>query len=579
MNHYRKRVEAVLKSSLITISLVSVIGCGSAGQSASPDVTRAETTSDRHREADGRDAEIASDATMEQETLLPDLADFEGESTTVVEVIDDQQPSWDLEVTEPPCGDGQCLAPEDCESCATDCGECDPLLKTPFHEGIFKSTHNSYSGDFKGERGTIHEQFDSGVRFVELDFHDVPWNPEVPSYLVGHGGPGSEVWTDGSNPNTPHLSAWLETIADWSKAHPNHLPITVLLDAKGDLTNNDSYIHGNLGFLNDQVLWSLSESTLLAARDLQNGWPSIAALRGRILVVLSGNYDSRRCYLLDEGYNPAVAMNDSGAVVEVHDSGSGHLWYWTGQYQPDGTVEWHRHGRYDTGADPAVTLNNGGWLVEVHRSEIKKDLWVTVGKLGVDLEIVWGEAQKFDTGVEPTIRFMSPDGTSLHEIHKSENTGAHWDWQANLNTSDMIVEWGDHDETSAPLYEAHTAESAKGTVSVSSQADGIFSSILRWSTDAGQSGRIRYPQLLFVESQKNDAQDLGQDGALFFATGASTSASTLSWTASKMASNGLVRLWGFGASHTAVEVSYPATDHPYAAWYLTYCDNAGCLTE
>jgi hypothetical protein len=485
----------------------------------------------------------------------------------------------DVGPPQPFCGDGQCLGTEGCGSCPEDCGPCDPLASLPFHAAIFRATHNSYSGDINGERGTFVQQLDSGIRFLELDFHDAPWNLAAPDYLVGHDGPGSELWTAGSNPDTPALESWLTVVDNWSKAHPDHLPITVLLDAKDDLTDNPDRAHGNLAFLNDLLLDVFGEARLYAAEELGAAWPSVAGLRGKVLAVLSGNFDTRQGYLRDQGFNPAAAMNDAGKVVEVHDSGSGHLWYWTGQYLPDGGIRWHRHGRYDTGADPAVALNNQGWIVEVHSSENKATLWCTVGKLGADYEIQWGDAVQYDTGTEPTIRFLGLNGTALHEVHKSEKTGEHWDWQATLNTAAKTIAWGAHGKTSVPLYEEEKAVSGKGTVTVSTGTDSVFSAVLRWSTGAGKSGRIRYRQLLFVENQKGDSPDLALDGVDFFATGASTASGTVSWVESKLATKGLVRLWGFASSHTSVPVTYPATDHPYSAWYEAYCDAVGCLDE
>ena len=303
----------------------------------------------------------------------------------------------------------------------------DPAFQKPLAECVVRSTHNSYSGNFSGQRGTITDQLDAGVRFLEFNFHDSPWSIGSPSYLIGHSAPGAEVWTDGDNPDGPDLEAWLETIADWSAAHPGHLPITVLLDSKGNLTDNPSFAHGNLAFLNALVS-SVFGTKLLLAADVPGKLPIVAEMLGRIVVVLSGNLETRLGYLRDEGFAPAIAVNDGGDAVEVHHSGSGDLWYWTGKVQADGTVAWYRHGKYDTGTNPAVALNNSGWVVEVHQSENNATLWYTVGKLTSEHEILWVDAKEFDTGITPTVKFVDLDGLELHEVHVSEGTGKHWEW-------------------------------------------------------------------------------------------------------------------------------------------------------
>lgn len=42
----------------------------------------------------------------------------------------------------------------------------------PFASATFRATHNSYSGNLGGTRGSIVSQLDAGVRFLELDIHD-----------------------------------------------------------------------------------------------------------------------------------------------------------------------------------------------------------------------------------------------------------------------------------------------------------------------------------------------------------------------------------------------------------------------
>src|SRR5262245_53167727 len=105
----------------------------------------------------------------------------------------------------------------------------------PFASALFLSTHNSFSGNiYGGTRGSIQQQLDAGVRFVELDIHDDHF-VDIGDYEVGHAGPGSEVDYTG-NPQTNALRPWLQVVANWSFAHPTHALLVVMLDVKDDLT-------------------------------------------------------------------------------------------------------------------------------------------------------------------------------------------------------------------------------------------------------------------------------------------------------------------------------------------------------
>ena len=113
-------------------------------------------------------------------------------------------------------------------------------------------------------------------------------------------------------------------------ANPRHAPITVALDLKDRLTDNPSFAQGNLARVNQELLEAFER--LFAAEALGRGrWPTVDALRGRVIAVLSGDEETRLAYVRDPGHNPAVAINAAGRVVEVHDSGGGELWYWTGE--------------------------------------------------------------------------------------------------------------------------------------------------------------------------------------------------------------------------------------------------------
>ena len=423
-----------------------------------------------------------------------------------------------------------------------------------FASAVFRATHNSYSGNIAGARGSIGQQLDAGVRFVEYDI----WSGDhatAGDYRIGHSRAGDQVDHAGGNPAGDRLRAWLTTVDSWSAAHPAAAPITVMLDLKDDLTSRTSFAQGNLGALNEEV------TEVFGAR-LGTSGPlgPVGSLRGRVLVLLSGNATARTGYLRDTGSTPAVAMNGKGQVVEVHDSGSGNLWYWSGQYGADGRLTWKRHGKYDTGKTPAVALNNDGTLVEVHQAPSGTNLWYRVGHLDDAGEITWSAATRYDTGTLPSIAFPDPAGTTVREIHQSQNNGQNWNWVGTAGST--AVTWTTHAATTDPRYPTTTASNGGRSVTVAAGT-------LTASTDRAPADRIRLPQKAFVEYQSGDSAEL-RTGARFWGATASNKSFMLSARQAGVS----VRGWDFDSASLATDplANYPATNNPNAAWYQTLLD-------
>lgn len=427
----------------------------------------------------------------------------------------------------------------------------------PFASAIFKATHNSYSGG--PDKNSIPYQLDHGVRFLEYDVHD---NSYAGDYQIGHDSPGNQVDHNG-NPASNNLRDWLSVVSSWSGQHPAHAPLVVMLDLKDDLTDNPSFAAGNMTALNASLM-SVFGSRLVQAKDYPGDLPSVDALRGRVLVLLSGDSGSRTEYKRDVGYNPAVALNGRGQIVEVHDSGGGALWYWTGTYGADGRVTWLRHGKYDTGQTPAVALNDNGVLVEVHQSQSSSTLWSHVGQVDAQGEITWSASSQYDNGVLPTVTFTSSN--TVREIHKSQNNSQNWTWTGTVGSS--AVAWTGNAKTSAARY----TKSVSGPLSVWTGADGPTSAqTLRYSSDRVTGDRIRYQQTAFDEFQAGDSAEL-QQGALFYAATAANS----SFIVSARNSGRVVRGWDFDNPSLATNplANYPATNLPYSSWYSSLTSGA-----
>lgn len=441
----------------------------------------------------------------------------------------------------------------------------------PLPSAIFRATHNSYSGDLDGTRGSITRQLDQGVRFIELDIHDNGY-ATARDYAIGHDAPGDLVDRAG-NPPSNLLRDWLTVIDTWSTNHPTAAPITVALDIKDDLTDNTSYAAGNLAALNQELV-SVFGAKLLRASDYPATPPTVGALRGRVLALLSGNARTRALYKRDSGTSPAVAMNGRGQVVEVHDSGSGDLWYWSGTYGSDGTVTWLRHGRYDSGITPAVALNDDGDLVEVHRSQNATTLWYRVGRLAADGEITWSPSRQYDNGVLPTIRFDAT-GTRLREIHRSQSNSQNWTWAGALDPAARTVTWTGNAKTADPRFDKTTSAVGTSSVRVWTGADGPTpAQTLRVDTAQRTGDRIAYQQIAFDEFQQGDSAEL-QQGALYYAAPASQSSFI---TAARQAGR-LVRGWNLDSASQATDplANFPATNHPYATWYQNLLGQAGAV--
>lgn len=451
-------------------------------------------------------------------------------------------------------------------------GEPDPSV--PFDEAIFRSSHNSYSG---GERGTIEAQLDAGVRQIEFDFHDNDYGEH--GFRVGHNGPGSEVDHTPPNPGSDGLQAWMNVVSEWSLAHSGHAPLHLLLNIKDDMTDNRSTADGSLAALNRLILDAFGER-LFWARNLGEDWPTIDELRGKVVVGFTGAESTltRLAYVRDQGRYPAVAMNDHGQVVEVHQSESHNaLWYWTGQLQPDGTVIWWHHGRYDFGREPAIALNNHGQFVEVHRSDGDDDLWYWTGTIGPDGDLQFTHNQEFDSGIRPSVAFDDLDGVSFREIHRSpSDPGQNWDWVASIGEGTGAVEWGAHGRTDDARFESADANSEAGWVSVETGEDGEAGiNTLLYETAAVAKGRVRYAQIAFIDTNWGDPAVLNE-ASRFRSFRSGQHEETLDWRAE----GGISRMWKFDADDAAALVPPPnfaATDEPLSSWYRDWADAVGAV--
>jgi hypothetical protein len=491
----------------------------------------------------------------------------------------------------------------------------------PFAQAVFAATHNSYSGNFVHERRGITQQLDAGVRFLEFDVHDE--YAAKHEYTLGHSVPGDQVETGFGNPATIVLTDWLKLVNTWSSAHRGHAPITVTLDMKDDLTDdNHSFAEGNLAALNKRLTDVFGTKLVLAGDNDYDlvSLPDVSQLRNKILVVLSGDAHTRALYRRDAGQDPAVALNGNRKVVEVHKSQNNNdLWYWSGTQGTNGKVTWARHGRYGTGQTPAVAVSDDGTVVEVHKSQNNNGLYYQVGTLRADGEITWGPSRQYDTGqapavavnnfgkaVEvhqvsgtgntlsyhvgnpvndeviwdpghqydqgrtPSVAFTSLNDTKVKEIHRSTDNTRNYTWDGELRTDIDAVTWTNLRTTAErPLKD--TATRGSHWVSVWTASDGTTPpETLQYNADGFAGGRIRYQQVAFAEFQSIDEDGHGttvaelRDGTLFWAAPATETF----FIEDARDTQKVVRGWDFDHVSVGVNIAnFPATNEPYSQWY------------
>lgn len=144
------------------------------------------------------------------------------------------------------------------------------------------------------------------------------------------------------------------------------------------------------------------------------------------------------------GIEPDVAFADDGTVVQVHDSGSGRLWYKVGEvYGP--VIIWGKGHDYDDGKEPSVSFADNGIVVEVHRSESTYALWYHVGEIqktdNSDVgEIVWGESHKYDDD-ECNSPAVAVYGATVVSVHSHSDRLYYR--VGTVNAEDKTIDWSD----------------------------------------------------------------------------------------------------------------------------------------
>eukprot|EP01035_Chromulina_nebulosa_P000259 gene259-369_t len=126
---------------------------------------------------------------------------------------------------------------------------------------------------------------------------DAPWDPagkmRTPGFKVLHK-PSYDPRS-----SCPLLADCLAAITGWSQAHPSHLPIILMIEVKEDAPARDRNCVGLCadGWMRlKRQLRDAFGSALLLPGDVGTAWPTLGALRGKVMVMLLDEEDHARSY-------------------------------------------------------------------------------------------------------------------------------------------------------------------------------------------------------------------------------------------------------------------------------------------
>ena len=167
----------------------------------------------------------------------------------------------------------------------------------PFHLVKFKASHNSFERDERPvteqlawSNGQPHQ---AGCRGLELDLCE---SPNLWSWSVHH--------DEYQGRADAQFVEYLRHLRTWSAFQPRHDVVTITLDLKAQARNRrqfprylDAAIEEHLGL--DRVFSPtdlMGSARSLVAGAMASGWPTLDELRGRFILVLSGDEPTKASY-------------------------------------------------------------------------------------------------------------------------------------------------------------------------------------------------------------------------------------------------------------------------------------------
>ena len=171
------------------------------------------------------------------------------------------------------------------------------MLPTP-QKYAFEKYLMFISGGEKGtklnfEMDTYTAQLEQGVRNLEIDIETVDKNGEV-SFIVTH----SPIFDNTSS--AYDFAKGLKEIALWSDNNPNHLPVYLLIEPKGEVPLINDMKNFSVGYTDelDEIIREVLGDRLLTPKQalgdynsfeemrMDDGWPALKDAAGKIIVLL-----------------------------------------------------------------------------------------------------------------------------------------------------------------------------------------------------------------------------------------------------------------------------------------------------
>lgn len=165
-----------------------------------------------------------------------------------------------------------------------------------YNEVSFKASHNSYDRDetlVEQLSWSVEEPWNGGCRGLELDINQ---SDDGNYWSVGHVG--------GYDDKERQLSQFLSELKVWAEADPEHDVVTLYLDLKevedGFEDDIDQYINQYLARPIYRPADLMREASSVPQGALDYGWPTLNELRGKFIIVLSGDSDAKTKYADDD---------------------------------------------------------------------------------------------------------------------------------------------------------------------------------------------------------------------------------------------------------------------------------------
>lgn len=368
----------------------------------------------------------------------------------------------------------------------------------PFPEATFVGSEATV---VRPELGSVAEQLHRGLRYLQFPVQDDDFRQRG-DFALGVDAPRDQINLGGDNPSDEDLSDWLEAIARWSDAYPNHAPITVALDLRDDLTDNVNFDEGDLFRLNEILKSALGEKILLAPSVDEGTWPSVDDMRGKVIVLLAGHEQSRARYRELLGTNPTIAGDADGAVVAVHEHGFFELRYLLGA-RAGAEVRWTRGG-FVPGyyVKPSLAINEQGLLVLVASSPPTDEfhaVYMTVGEVLPAGGVFWRDTQVLDTGELAVVRFLDPTSSTV-EVLVDPRTSTARRYEISVRRNDGATNVLKMEESMAVAWDT---DIVRGEEEQFIRVLGDESGVLRYETESRRRP-IAPEQLAFTEYKKGD---------------------------------------------------------------------------